>query len=464
MLGLYLSWVSWVALGAIAGLSFRGRPAIAIGNGMALAVISATWIGPVITGVSMDVRVTMAVVLLAVFCIHPSGRFHFTWNWLDAIVIALMLTGVISDWRASGITVEAPVRVYGEFVLPFFAGRFMAMRPGVIGDVARWFVGASIIVSVGSISEAFTGWNAWEWFFAPVDDLVSRNRGLRYDLLYRAAGPTRHPIFLGILLMLLVPWSLYMFFRLERPAEKLLGAFGLAGAALGVFSTLSRGPGLGLAIALIAASMIAFPKSVKWIATSCGLTVLVTVLFWNQAISLIESTESIRVRSRVISVKDEQTVYSGTRNRLWVWEIYAPLVVKGGPLGFGTEAVSSFPPNIPGLPASAKARETLGIVDNSYLLTGLRFGWIGLTLFVLLIGGSIVTAIRLRRSAGMILYPDGPAFLTAMASILVGVAFVMLTVFSSFDFMFWVYFHCGVVAGLASLRDSMLRGDVDAVA
>lgn len=109
-------------------------------------------------------------------------------------------------------------------------------------------------------------------------------------------------------------------------------------------------------------------------------------------------------------------------------------------------------------------QETLGIVENSYLLIGLRFGWIGLTLFVLLIGGSIVSAIRLRRSAGMILYPDGPAFLTAMASILVGVAFVMLTVFSSFDFMFWVYFHCGVVAGLASLRESMLRGDAETIA
>jgi len=70
-------------------------------------------------------------------------------------------------------------------------------------------------------------------------------------------------------------------------------------------------------------------------------------------------------------------------------------------------------------------------------------------------------AIRLRRSAGMILYPDGPAFLTALASCLIGVSFVMLTVFSSFDFMFWVYFHCGIVAGLASLRDSMLNGDIE---
>ncbi len=69
-----------------------------------------------------------------------------------------------------------------------------------------------------------------------------------------------------------------------------------------------------------------------------------------------------------------------------------------------------------------------------------------------------MTAIQLRRSAGLILYPDGPAFLTALASILVGVAFEIMTVFSSYDFMFWILFHCGVVAGLASLRHDMLRG------
>ncbi len=134
------------------------------------------------------------------------------------------------------------------------------------------------------------------------------------------------------------------------------------------------------------------------------------------------------------------------------------MVLKGGPLGYGTDAVSSFPPNIPGLPTSAKARATLGIVDNSYLLIGLRFGWIGIGLFLALLGGSIVTAIQLRRSAGLILYPDGPAFLTAMASILVGVAFEIMTVFSSYDFMFWILFHFGIVAGLASLRRDMVRG------
>ncbi len=77
-----------------------------------------------------------------------------------------------------------------------------------------------------------------------------------------------------------------------------------------------------------------------------------------------------------------------------------------------------------------------------------------------LLGGAILTAIQLRRYAGLLLYPDGPAFLIALASILVGVAFEIMTVFSSYDFMFWILFHCGIVAGLASLRKDVLRGNI----
>lgn len=431
---------------------------------MAVSVASATWVSPVIAGVMVDVRVSLAAVFLIAFFFHPHVRFYFRSNWLDAVAVSLMLFGCVSDWRADGFNAASPLRLYGEILLPYFAGRFMGMRRDSAGAAASWFCGAGVLIGIGCVVEGYSGWNAWEWLFAPMDDLVSRYRAVRYELSFRAAGPTRHPIFLGVVLILLLPWSFLLICRSEQSRTKYLGYFGLSGFLFGIVSTVSRGPLVGVALAIVFSISIRWPKSAKWLFASGAIATFMIVLFWVPFMAIIDATESKEVRSRVIEVGSESVVYSGTRNRLWVWDIYGPLVIKGGPLGFGTEAVSSFPPNIPGLPASTKTRETLGIVDNSYLLTGLRFGWIGLSLFLILIFGSIATAIRLRRSAGMILYPDGPAFLTALASCLIGVSFVMLTVFSSFDFMFWVYFHCGVVAGLASLRDSMLRGDIDVAA
>ncbi len=76
-----------------------------------------------------------------------------------------------------------------------------------------------------------------------------------------------------------------------------------------------------------------------WFATSLHLL--------GAAIALVESTQTTsQVRVQVVEVDGEYEAFSGSRNRLLVWEVYGPLVLKGGPLGFGTEAVSSFPPNI----------------------------------------------------------------------------------------------------------------------
>ncbi len=332
------------------------------------------------------------------------------------------------------------------------------MRPNVSRDVSIFFAGVAIFIGGEAVFEGITGINIWEKIFAPMDDLVKQGRGLRFGLS-RASGPTRYSIFLGIVLMLLTPWCISLIGRHDRKWVRVFGVIALLSCIAGIVATVSRGPLLGMVLAGAVSITIVWPWTFKWFAGTAMVGLLLVVTFWEQVISLVESTQTTnQVRVQVVEVDGEYEAFSGSRNRLLVWEIYGPLVLKGGPLGYGTEAVSSFPPNIPGLPTSAKARATLGIVDNSYLLIGLRFGWIGIGLFLALLGGSIVTAIQLRRSAGLILYPDGPAFLTAMASILVGVAFEIMTVFSSYDFMFWILFHCGIVAGLASLRRDMVRG------
>jgi MFS family permease len=311
-----------------------------------------------------------------------------------------------------------------------------------------------------AVPEALTGNNFWEGMFGKVDDLVKVPTGQRYDFLHRAMGATRHPIFFAIVMMLLVPWSVALL-RDQRQREwRYLGWAGLGGAIIAMLATLSRGPLLGLVLAgMVAASFYSlWARRAFAVAAAAGL--LAAVFGWSTLIELLDRTDRHDQTSGVVEVDGEFEHHSGSRNRLFVVRIYGPLVLRGGAFGFGTPAVSSFPPKIPGLPASARSREVLGIVDNSFILIGLRFGIVGLGLLVLLLGSTIYYAFLLARQMSLVTYPNGSGFLVALASILIGVSAEILTVFSSYEFFFWILFTCGVVSGLASLDLRSRLGEV----
>ncbi len=454
MLGLLPSWFLFLSAGLVcASIHFyRRQPGTAIGAGLAVSMASATWLAPSIWGEPIDARIAIALLALIVFCLVPDGRFRFHWVWLDTIIGLILIFGIASDWVSEGVSAASACQVYGEWVLPYFTGRFLAMRFDGVRGSAVWFASIGIVLGVGAIFEGFTGINLWEVLFAKKDDLVSHHGGIRYGLLHRATGPTRHSIFLGVVLLLIAPWFIHLLRRIDARGLNVLGGVGFAVLFLGLLSTVSRGPLLCFGIAGAASLAIAWPSTRKWLVGAGAIALVLVLCFWDQALAVIDTTQKAgQVTSKVVNVTGEPELYTSSRNRLWVWKVYTPLVVEGGLLGYGTKAVSSFPPKIPGLPMAVHARETLGVVDNSYLLIGLRYGWIGLSLFVILLAGTIFTSVRLRGSIGQLFYPEGASFLTAMAGVMVGVSVEILTVFSSFEFMFWLQFNCGVVAGLLSL-------------
>jgi hypothetical protein len=260
------------------------------------------------------------------------------------------------------------------------------------------------------------------------------------------------------LFLLLIPWTIALLERGETGRARAMGWFAFAMALVGIASTVSRGPLVALVIAAAFAMSLHWPRLQPFLGVTAIVVFLSVTFYGEQLASLIEKTDSTGGRGKLVNVDDKAVVYTGTRNRLLVWDVYGPLVVRGGLFGYGTQAVDSFPPNIPGLPKAARAAETLKIVDNSYLLIGLRFGWIGLSLFILLVGGALLMVINRRRAAGLIFYPYGDAFLTALAGILAGVLFEIATVYFSYEFGYWLIYTCGMGAGLASLHRRLLNG------
>jgi hypothetical protein len=439
---------------------FRIGPGFAVGAGMAVALLAPTWIVAPIDVFPMDARSATAAALMIVYCFHPAGKVWSRIGACDLAISGLVITHVASDWFNSGFDWVVPFRAYGEWALPYIAGRFALMHVNSIAFLNIWFATVAIAIGVPALAEALTSVNLWEVVFGPVDDLVARIRLPRYNFVYRAIGPTRHPIFLGIVCMLLVPWAVSLIDSEQRRRLRGLGWAALVAIVIGVASTVSRGPLLGLVVA--AACMAAFYS--VWARRSfAGLVVagLLVVMFAGpQVLHLLEKSESPTVRSKVVEIDGELETYTGTNNRLYAVKIYGPLAIRGGALGYGTVATSSFPPNIPGLPVAATSERLLGVVDNSFILIGLRFGLIGAGLFVLLVLGAAYTAFGLARESSLVTYPKGPLFLVALGSSIIGVSLEILTVFSSYDFVFWILFACGAAAGLKALDYKIRSGEV----
>lgn len=463
MLSLEASWFIFFVVGVSVGgwTLIKRRPHLAVGICAAMAIPAPTWVYIGQEPFAFDVRMALACVMLIAYCFHPLGTLRYPQHWLDGVVLAIIVIHIFSDVLHGGSFVATSVRAIGEWSVPYLAGRCAVLFRGGVTSLAPWFSASAIILGMGALVESLTGANLWELLFSPMDDLVERSRDLRYGLLYRAAGPTRHPIFLAIILLLLLPWAVAQAERGTTQRLRAIGWLAMAMITLGMVATVSRGPLIGLVLASLVATLLRWPRTRPFFAIGGVAAIVFLTLFGSLLITWMEKTDSTGERGKLVDIGDDTRVYTGTRNRLFVWEIYGPLVVRGGLFGFGTEAISSFPPNIPGLPKTAQAAETLGIVDNSYLLFGLRFGWVGLVLMIILLSGAIVTTITQRRSAGLIFYPFGPAFATALAGVLAGVALEITTVYFSYEFAYWVLFHCGVSTGLASLHRRVLNGAED---
>ncbi|MEL6897689.1 MAG: hypothetical protein AAFP90_16435, partial [Planctomycetota bacterium] len=199
----------------------------------------------------------------------------------------------------------------------------------------------------------------------------------------------------------------------------------------------------------------------RWIfGIGASLVIGLLVLNFDAAIRWFDTGLRENDRAWLVEVDEdaEQQVYTGTLNRLFVVQIYGPLVLRGGPLGYGSQATSDFPPNIPGLPGSTRSRRILSIVDNSYILNGLRLGIVGLAIFIALIAAGVYTAFSMRHVASTFFHPFGSQLMIGLAIGLILLAAQIFTVYWAYDFAFWVLFQLGAVAGLAASSRLIVSG------
>jgi hypothetical protein len=449
VLGYVLS-LTLLSLAFVAGWRLGGAR-YAIGQATLLSFLIPTWLILPVFGLPIDVRLVSAIVCLLTVLFKRTvffrrGLLPHGLVGADFCMAAVLVIHCLSDWLAGTSPIIVPFRAYGEWLIPYFLGRFCVMELGdlrPLSSVALWVL---LILGLLCAIEAITGVNLFETLAGnrPLD--LSAREAARFGLK-RAYGPTIHPIFLGLLLMLLMPWLSLLWLLPLRWFQHAAVAGTAAISSISLLWTGSRMVIAGALASVATASFCLLPRY-RW-PLGIGL-VLATVGGWWFAEPIIEtvmraSGESRALVYQTVQIDGQALPYSSAMSRLYAFRLYRPALMRAGLFGFGTERCTGFPIRVPLAPGNAAALDVMPTVENTYLLLALRLGWLGVTAFVAALSCFIYNALR---AAIRIHAAAERSFSAWMCGSLVGVAIVCTTVWMPHDFGFVLLWTGGAVTSL----------------
>lgn len=483
------AWIIFVL--AVAPIIF----AIWLAQGPRRAVAAALLLGLLVPEwVRLDVsptlwataRLTLVIFSLILYLFHPKSTYNFKLIWSDYAMIGMIAVHVISDVLRDGVGMAPFLRAYGEWFVPYIAGRIaiqtmsdarwtLPLVVGVVGLLTLLAVGEAVARLTPNPQEAFAG-------ARPVG--YAKRDTVRLGLK-RAYGPTLHPLFLSGMLFCTVPWLVYAASRAWRKQAPQWWIVAPGLAVVAMVSTVSRGPLLALAIIAFVMQLILYPARRTLLAPLGAVVIGGIMLFGDEAIDVFESFTPEAVYNSVAIVDGKEEKWTSTRHRILLIREYDSAVLKGGLFGWGTRNCNTFPLNVPhekpppkidmetgeliaepsslptppkksNDPFAPKVRKTnyvqLDTVDNAYLLYAIRFGFLGLGCFVALNLAGAYQFVKLAIEPKA----EGVVWLAAMAGAVCGMMFILVTVFLPPDFAVIYLFMIGSSAGLLAEKENPL--------
>ena len=310
-------WIAW----AVRAFGRRW----ALGSAVALSLLLPTWVtlrlGPTVI---IDLRIAAAAIALLVYCAHPRTRWRGPLLVADFVILALCLVHVAADIVNDGFQWLLPLRAYGEWALPYVAGRLAVQN---FADARRLLPVAcaiSVVLGLWSMAEAV-------FRVDPINYLVgqrpaeSDNPSTLRMGFKRAEGPARHAIYFGMLQVLLWPWTLQIA-RSQLKGTAAVRRWPLPVISVGgVLATMSRGPMLALGVVLYLLTILRWPR--LRIPLLIVAAVAVLLLAWQRERVLRNlhawAGETELYAARRIVVDGQQVEYSGTMQRYYLWKVYA---------------------------------------------------------------------------------------------------------------------------------------------
>lgn len=430
----------------LAAVVFFATAAISVSRGPAYAarvialpifLLAPAWLRMNVGSLMIDLRTASGMGLLVGALTSGSlPRIGIT----DTLAFLFALSVGISQYLTGGFGPLTGPDVFRRWFLPYLVGRLMFSSREDFAPAAR-IVGA-LVAGVGFLAafECFTGVNPWTILFPKTFSLLMEGEGFRHGLK-RGQASMEHPIFLGMALVLMLPFAADATRQAFAGKCSRLWLLSLPGLLAGVFSTLSRGPML---VALAGLGGWFFFRFPKWRLPILGLLLASGALVMTYREEALEALaamggESKNEETRIILIDGEPTEYTGTLHRILLWKVYDQAIQSAGWFGHGF-AMSS-------VQLEESIAQRFGSIDNGYLLLFLQHGWAALILLVLLMLGTIlrVTWVAWNGSPGEV------AVTGSLCGVLVGMLILLNTVWLAPDFSGLLIATFGWVASFGRL-------------
>lgn len=431
-------------------LYLRRGPVEALAPALLLSLAFPVWLKLTVYGVPFNVRSATAVFTMLAFAVHPRGRIISPLTVLDLCIALLCCSHILTDTWHDGFSVALPFRAYGEWALPYVAGRYAIRNYDDLVTASKWAVGVLLFLSILSIIETMTRVNVAELVFGARPEELARRDATRMGYK-RAYVTAMHPIYFGMLLAVLAPWLVCLFEKKESTGWRSFAMLTIPVLVVGILSTISRTP----VVTIVGSWVLLFAITIRWLrvptATLITLAIAVFLIFPYQVTDFIEK-HTAHGRNRLVEMNGSAVVYSASRARLLLPLAYAKAMANAGVVGYGTLATQTFPLNIPYLGGTAETRDELRMVDNGYVLTVLRLGWLGGFLVIVLLITGILSCLVIYRRRPDRLFP------AALLGLLIVYSSVSLNLVSQvYDFFLPVLWMLGIVSGLLIQRSGWSR-------
>jgi hypothetical protein len=443
-----LAWT--VSSCALRGLRFS------LGSTALLSMLVPSWLVLDLGGLPFYFRVIAGIGGLLLVCgLHREsfkyGLLPGGFGLADYSLFGLVGVHVAADLVAGSNIIIAALRAYGEWLIPYFLGRFSVLDVNDWRQLGPVVVGVSAALGGLAVVESTTRVNPFEVVVGDRPEELAPRHAERFGIK-RAFGPTTHPIFLGVLLLLLLPMHALGLASPNSRLSLVLRAGALIVACCGALCTGSRVVILALLGGLWCGSLLAFPRWRTGLAIASVAGVLVGLVFFDRLARAADDAtqESRKQLFNSVTIDGERLPHSGTLTRLYLFRLYQPALAQMGPLGYGTERLTGFPADVPFRAEDREAVELMSMIDNAYLLFLLRFGWLGVLFFTLTVGifaayGVCLATASRGRIAGQ-LY-------SWQAAVLLMVPLILLTVWFSHDFGFFFLWCGGCITSVWRMRN-----------
>jgi|GEM_PF-454222 len=303
-----------------------------------------------------------------------------------------------------------------EMMLPYMVGKMLIERAGRDGVLIRRPLVARIsillaIVGFLSIGDFLRGGSTWQMVGSKIfpNQWVDWPSQMRWGF-GRIAGPFGHAILAGMIFLMGLTYCLWL--RRVDPEwgqRRLIAGIPvnirtivLVGLVLGLLMTQSRGPWLGVLLALGFAALTRVMSVGR-----AAITFLLLLTCFGGALYYVGQKYTAMDMDQAVTEDQRSAVY---RRELLV--AYAPIVAQRKAFGWG---ITTYP-TVPGQRS----------IDNEYLLLAVTQGFFGLALFLIIAAGN---SIRLLRFVAMPLAQEDKLLVFAHLSILIGLLTTVATVY-----------------------------------